>query len=168
MSKEPYSRKFLLALLVLCASLMHAEEPSKQALDRIYQSAAADYDAGRYAHAADELERVLPYAAKSYEVHELLGMVYASLPDTAKAEAELKLAVQLNPNSATARTNFGTLLLHAGKAELAVEQFRKAQQIDPRDYDANHNLAECLLVSGKLNGSAFIFSDGPATPSRFL
>jgi Flp pilus assembly protein TadD len=110
----------------------------------------ADYDAGRYARAAEALERVLPYATRSYEVHELLGMVYASLPDGTKAEAELKLAVQLNPNSAPARTNFGTILLHSGKTALAGEQFRKAQQLEPRDYDANHNLAEFLLETGKV------------------
>lgn len=136
--------------LGLCACLLHAQEPTKQDLDRIYQSAAADYDAGRYAQAADELERVLPYATRSYEVHELLGMVYASLADNAKAESELKLAVQLNPNSATTRINFGTILLHAGKASLAGEQFRRAQQLEPRDYDANHNLAEFLVEAGKI------------------
>jgi tetratricopeptide (TPR) repeat protein len=135
----------------LCASLLPAEELTKQALDQIYQSAVADYDAGRFARAAEELERVLPYATKSYEVHELLGMVYASLPDTTKAEAELKFAVQLNPNSAAARTNFGTILLHSGKLSLAAEQFRKAQQLDPDDYDANHDLAELLLQSGKVS-----------------
>ncbi len=151
MSWEPRRWMFLYLTFYFCAAFSPAEEPSKQSLDRIYQSAAADYDAGRYAHAADELERVLPYATKSYEVHELLGMVYASLPDTAKAEAELKLAVQLNPNSAAARTNFGTILLHSGKTALAGEQFRKAQQLDPRDYDANHNLAELLLQTGKVD-----------------
>jgi len=142
--------KAFVLLLGFCASLLPAEELSKQTLDRIYQSAAADYDAGRYAHAADELEHVLPYATRSYEVHELLGMVYAGMADNAKAEAELKLAVQLNPNSAAARTNFGTILLHTGKAALAEGQFRRAQQLEPKDYDANHDLAELLLQAGKV------------------
>src|SRR5579863_8400974 len=126
--KTRRSAVFLVSL-GLCACPLLAQEPTKQDLDRIYQSAASDYDAGRYAHAADELERVLPYATRSYEVHELLGMVYASLAENAKAEAELKLAVQLNPNSATTRVNFGTILLHSGKVSLAGEQFRKAQQL---------------------------------------
>ncbi len=150
MSKRLRQWMLLLLSVGLGASFLRAEELTKQALDQIYQSAVADYDAGRYARAAEELERVLPYATKSFEVHELLGMVYASLPDSAKAEAELKTAVQLNPNSAAARTNFGTILLHAGKPALAAEQFRKAQQIDPRDFDANHNLAESLLQAGKV------------------
>lgn len=150
MSKQSRQSIFLLCLIAVCISHLSAEEPNKQALDQIYQAAVADYEGGRFAHAAEELERVLPYASRSFEVHELLGMVYASLPDTVKAEAELKFAVQLNPSSAAARTNFGTLLLHAGKPTLAGEQFRKAQQLEPHDYDANHNLAEYLLQTGKI------------------
>lgn len=151
MSKGLRQWMLLLVSAGLGASVLPAEELSKQALDQIYQAAVADYDAGRYARAVEELERVLPYATKSYEVHELLGMVYASLPDSTKAEAELKVAVQLNPTSAAARTNFGTILLHSGKTALAGEQFRKAQQLDPHDYDANHNLAEFLLQTGKVS-----------------
>ncbi|HEX3891413.1 MAG TPA: tetratricopeptide repeat protein [Terracidiphilus sp.] len=150
MSERTRRSSLLFVFLGLFVCLLPAQEPSKQELDRIYQSAAADYDGGRSARAADELERVLPYAARSYEVHELLGMVYASLGENAKAETELKLAVQLNPNSAAARTNFGTILLHTGKAALAGEQFRRAQQVEPRDYDANHNLAELLLQENKI------------------
>ncbi len=54
------------------------DDPPKQKLDRQYQAAVADYDAGRYAQAANELQHLLPYAPKSYELHELLGMVYVS------------------------------------------------------------------------------------------
>jgi tetratricopeptide (TPR) repeat protein len=56
----------------------------------------------------------------------------------------------LNPNSAAARTNFGTILFHSGKAALAGEQFREALLLDPQSFDANHNLAEFLLQSGKI------------------
>ncbi len=168
MSKRPRQWMTPLLLLGFFASLLPAEEPTAQDLDRIYQTAAADYDAGRYAHAADELERVLPYATRSYEVHELLGMVYASLAENAKAEPELKLAVQLNPSSATTRINFGTILLHSGKASLAGEQFRKAQQLEPRDYDANHNLAEFLVGTGKVaEARPFLLTAQEARPDSY-
>lgn len=168
MSRRPRCVKVFFLLLGFCVPLLPSQEPSNQTLDRIYQTAAADYDAGRYVRAADELERVLPYATHSYEVHELLGMVYASLPDNAKAEVELKLAVQLNPNSTAARTNFGTLLLHAGKASLAYEQFRKAQQLDPKGYDANHNLAEFLLQTGKVaDAQPFLKAAQEAHPESY-
>ncbi|MGA8728028.1 MAG: tetratricopeptide repeat protein, partial [Terracidiphilus sp.] len=96
------------------------------------------------------LEAVLPYAQRSFEVHELLGMIYASLAQNEKAVDQLKLAVQLNPKSAAARTNLGTALLHSGKAALAGEQFRKALDLESQSYDANHNLGEYYVQSGKI------------------
>ncbi len=115
MSKRSRYRLALIGTILTCAMLSSAEDPQKQKLDREYQSAVSDYDAGRYAAAAEQLERLLPYAPNSFEIHELLGLVYASLSQDAKAEEHLKIAVQLNPDSAVARTNLGTSLLHAGK-----------------------------------------------------
>ena len=109
-----------------------AQEPQKQKLDSIYQSAVADYDAGRFGEAAARLESVLPYAQRSFEVHELLGMIYASLAQNEKAVDQLKLAVQLNPKSAAARINLGTALLHSGKAAWAGDQFREALALEPQ------------------------------------
>jgi len=69
----------LFGAVLAFAILLSAQDPQKQKLDREYQSAVSDYDGGRYAAAADQLERLLPYAPKSFEIHELLGLVYASL-----------------------------------------------------------------------------------------
>jgi tetratricopeptide (TPR) repeat protein len=86
----------------------------------------------------------------SFEVHELLGQVYASLSQDPKAIEHLQEAVRLKPDSGAARTNLAATLLHAGKAELAGEQFRRALALEPRNYDANHNLGEFYIQSGKL------------------
>ncbi len=112
--------------------------------------AVSDYESGRYADAAGKLEKVLPYAGSSSTVHELLGLVYASLSQPDRAVEHLKIAVQLKPDWVEARTNLGTALLHAGKGELAGEQFRKALSLDPRGYDTNHNLGEFYAQAGKL------------------
>ena len=114
----------MLGLLVICIPAP-AEDAQKEKLDRQYQAAVADYDAGRYAQAAEQLEKLLPYAPRSYEIHELLGMVYASLSQSDQAIDHLKMAVQIKPELAEARTNLGATLLHAGKAELAGEQFAR-------------------------------------------
>ena len=139
----------MLGLLVICIPAP-AEDAQKEKLDRQYQAAVADYDAGRYAQAAEQLEKLLPYAPRSYEIHELLGMVYASLSQSDQAIDHLKMAVQIKPELAEARTNLGATLLHAGKAELAGEQFRKALALEPKSYDANHNLGEFLIQTGKV------------------
>jgi len=148
-SKRTRYGRVILGAFLVCATLA-AEDAPRQKLDQIYQSAVSDFNAGRFPEAAGQLETVLPYAQKSFEVHELLGMTYASMNQNAKAEEHLKLAVQLNPASAAARTNFGTLLLHSGQAALAGEQFRAALKLEPQSYDANHNLAEFYIQSGKV------------------
>jgi tetratricopeptide (TPR) repeat protein len=140
----------LIGTILTCAILSSAEDPQKQKLDREYQSAVSDYDGGRYAAAAEQLERLLPYAPNSFEIHELLGLVYASLSQDAKAQEHLKIAVQLNPDSAVARTNLGTSLLHAGKTGLAGEQFLKALQLEPKSFDTNRNLGQYYIQVGKL------------------
>ena len=149
MSKRPlvwFSALFFTA----AGAAAQMQEPQKQQLDRQYQSAVADYDAGHFADAASKLENLLPYAQRSFAVHELLGMVYASLSQDAKAVEQLKIAVQLNPTSAELRTNLGACLLHSGKAALAAEQFRQAYELDPKSYDTNHNLGEAYVQAGKI------------------
>ena len=150
MSKKPRTRFTILSCLLVCVALAAGEDTQKQKLDRQYQSAVADYEAQRYSAAAEQLEKLLPYAPESFEIHELLGLTYASLSQNGKAMEHLKKAVQLQPNSAEARTNFGTSLLQSGSAQLAGEQFRKALALEPQNYDTNHNLGEYYVRTGKL------------------
>jgi Tfp pilus assembly protein PilF len=146
-SKRSRYRLMLIGTILTCATLTSAQDPQKQKLDSEYQSAVSDYDAGRYAAASGQLERLLPYAPNSFEIH---GLVYASLSEDAKAQEHLKIAVQLKPDSAVARTNFGTSLLHAGKTALAGEQFLKALQLEPNDFEANRNLGQYYIQVGKI------------------
>jgi len=131
-------------------ALAAAQETEKQTLDRQFQTAVAQYNAGRFTEAASQLEVLLPQAPDSFEVHELLGLVYASLSQDAKAIEHLEDAVQLKPRSAAARENLAASLSHAGNAELAGEEFRKALELEPRNYDANHNLGEFYIQSGRI------------------
>jgi tetratricopeptide (TPR) repeat protein len=139
--------------MLLCAVPAVCEEIPKDKLDRMYQSAVAQYEAGQYADAARQLESLLPYGQKSFEVHELLGMVYASLSEDAKAERQLKTAVELMPSSAVARTNLAACLVHAGSAAQAMDQLRVALKLDPKSYEANHNLGEMYIESGKIDAA---------------
>jgi len=140
----------LAGALLTCPAFATAQDSEKQKLDRQYQSAVAQYEAGHYAEAAAQLESLLPHAPDSFEIHELLGMVYASLQQDTKAIAHLEAAVRSKPDSAAARTNLAAVLSHEGKAELAGEQFRKALALEPRDFGANHNLGEFYIQSGKI------------------
>ena len=150
MSKRPRFRLVILCALLACSAFAAAEDDQNQKLDRQFQSAVAQYNAGHFAEAATQLEKLLPSVPKSFEVHELLGLIYTAQSQDAKALEHLEIAVRLKPDSAAARTNLAASLSHAGKSELAGEQFRKALELEPRDYDANHNLGEFYIQTGKI------------------
>ena len=143
-------RLMILSSLLVGAALAAAEDNQNQNLDRQFQSAMAQYHAGRLPEAAAQLESLLPHVPKSFEVHELLGLVYAAQSQDSKAIEHLEEAVRLKPDSAAARTNLAASLSHAGNSALAGEQFRKALELEPRDFDANHNLGEFEIQSGKI------------------
>jgi tetratricopeptide (TPR) repeat protein len=143
-------RLALLCSLLACTGFAQAEDDQKEKLDRQFQSAVAQYDAGRFAEAASQLEELLPNAPDNFEVEELLGLTYSSLSQDAKAIKHLEAAVRLKPDSAAARTNLAASLSRSGNAELAGVQFRKAFELEPRDYTANHNLGEFYAQAGKI------------------
>jgi len=136
--------------LLATATFATAQESQNQKLDRQFQAAVADYDAGRFAQAATQLEQLLPYASKSFEVHELLGLVYASQSQDDQAIKELEFATRLRPDSAAARTNLAASLIHAGKSALALGQLQKALALDPKDFEANHDIGEYYIQAGKI------------------
>jgi tetratricopeptide (TPR) repeat protein len=119
-------------------------------LNREFQAAVGHYDAGQYAEAAAELEALVPKTPNSFEVHELLGLVYTAQSKETQALEQLQIAVKLKPTAAAARTNLAASLLRAGKLPLAEEQLRKAIALEPKDYEANHNLGALYTQSGKV------------------
>jgi tetratricopeptide (TPR) repeat protein len=153
-SIRPQFRLAILGSILVCQSVTASAGPQKNSpnekLDREFQTAVSQYDAGRFAEAAAQLEDLLPHAPRSFEIQELLGLVYAAQAQDAKALEHLQIAARLKPDSATAHTNLAAALFHAGNAQLAGEQFRKALELAPDDYDANHNLGEFYIESGKI------------------
>jgi tetratricopeptide (TPR) repeat protein len=140
-------------LLTLPASLSIAavDQERRPELDREFQTAVAQYNAGKFADAAAGLESLLRDVPESFEVHELLGLVYAGESQDALANQHLEKAMRLKPESAAARTNLATNLVRMGKFEPAQEQFKKAVALEPRNFDANHNLGELYVRVGKLS-----------------
>lgn len=139
-----------MAACMIWAACMSGQTKDTQKLDEQYKSAVTDFEAGRFVQAASRLEKLIPFAPESFEIRELLGMAYASVPEGEKAIEQLKIAVQINPDSGEAHTNLGATLLRFGKPELAGEQFKRARELQPANYDANHNLGEFYVQSGKV------------------
>lgn len=136
--------------LVTYISVTPAARAQKRDLDGEFKAAVAQYDSGKYPEAAAQLERLVREVPESFEVQELLGLVYAAQSQNDNANEHLEKAVRLKPDSATAHTNLGNNLLRLGKLDLAEQQFKRAATLDPRDYEANHNLGEFYARSNKV------------------
>jgi tetratricopeptide (TPR) repeat protein len=131
-----------------------ATDAQNQRLEREFQAAVAQYDSGHFPDAAQRLESLVREVPDSFEVHELLGLVYSAQSQDAKANTHLEKAVRLKPDSAAARTNLAANLTRLGKQNLAELQFKKAVEIEPRNFDANHNLGESYVQSGQVAKAA--------------
>jgi len=123
-------------------------------LDRNFKAAIGLYEGGKYPEAAAQLEKLVREVPESFEVQELLGLVYSAQSQDTRATQHLQKAVMLKPDSAPARTNLATNLARLGKTELAAEQFRKAVELDPQNFETNHNLGEAFARSGKVAEAA--------------
>lgn len=148
---SPIRSILLLNLIVLaCVAVFGAEVDRKQQYQQEFQSALAQYQSGHLDQAAMSLESLVEKLPQSFDVHELLGMVYSAQGRKQQARKHLEKAVRLNPNSAAARTNLATNLVDTGKLGLAEAEFKRALALDPRSYDTNHNLGEFYVAAGKI------------------
>jgi tetratricopeptide (TPR) repeat protein len=139
--------------LILCVfpPALGAETDQKEQLQRRFQEAVELYDSNRLPEAAARLEGLVQQFPQSFDIHELLGMVYSSQGREQDANEHLQKAARLNPNSAAARTNLATNLIKLHKLAPAEVEFKKAQLLEPASYDTNHNLGEFYLAAGKLS-----------------
>lgn len=142
-----------MAAVAVCSALCSAQQSGKD-LDREFQAAVADYNSGKLAQAAAELEKLALVAPENFEVQELLGLVYSAQSQDAKATEYLQKAVRLNPDSAQGRTNLAANFVRQGKMSSAEEQFKKAAELDPKNFDTNHNLGEFYVRVGNISKAA--------------
>lgn len=143
------STSFLSWILLACAAAYGAgaeQEPQQ----RKFQEAVRLYDSNHLDQAAVQLEQLVRELPQSFEVHELLGMVYSAQGKNAEAVEHLQNAVRLNPKSAAARTNLATSLVRVNQLGSAEIEFKRALALDPASYDTNHNLGEFYVAEGKL------------------
>ena len=142
----------LLALVVAVLALAGVSPlEASQAGDKreeVFQAAVAQYEAGHYSEAAVPLERLVREMPNSFDVHELLGLVYAAQSEDVKANDHLAKAVRLKPDSAAARSNLAASYAKLGRLDQAQEQFSKAVELEPNNYETNHNLGEIYVRRG--------------------
>ena len=116
-----------------------------------FLSALAAYKSQQYETAQKELEPLAKLAPGSFEINELLGLVYVAQGKQEQANSLLAKAVRLRPNVAEARTALATNLLALHRVSEAQTQFRSVVALEPQSYDANHNLGEFYIETGSVS-----------------
>jgi Flp pilus assembly protein TadD len=140
----------LILAALRCAPLSGAAADTPE---RRFQSALTHYNAGQYAAAQQELESLQRDVPRSFDIEELLGLVYSAEGQDAKAEPRFQEAVRLKPDSGPARNNLATNLARLGKTSEAETQLKKVIELEPDSYGANHNLGEFYIGKGNLSAA---------------
>lgn len=140
----------LFAALSPSLAASQAATQGREALDRKFQSALAHFNSGQYAAAQQELESLVKALPKSFEVQELLGLVYSAEGQDEKATTPFEQAVRLRPESGEARNNLATNLARLGKTSLAEKEFQKVAELEPASFDANRNLGAFYVQTGRI------------------
>src|SRR5256885_10403628 len=115
-----------------------------------FLSALKAYRAQDYRTAQRQLEPLVKSTPNNFEVNELLGLVYVGEGKPQEANQFLTKAVKLRPSVAAARTALATNQLALHQEYRAEIQFKKVVQLEPKSYDANHNLGEFYIQTGKI------------------
>ncbi|MDD5156013.1 MAG: tetratricopeptide repeat protein, partial [Candidatus Omnitrophica bacterium] len=106
---------------------------------------------GKYAEAAELLEKASKLNPDDAELHKNLGFAYGELGKGAEAIKELKEAVRLNPNDPTAHYNLGIHFFEAGMYDDALRESWKAAGINPDDAMVYYNIGFINCVLGKFD-----------------
>jgi serine/threonine-protein kinase len=115
------------------------------------------YSRGWYRHVEpkDAYEKAKAAANKSLEIdpnlaegHAILAAIKAVYDwDWQGAEREFKLAIDLNPNYATAHQRYSLFLPTLGRFDEAIAEARKARELDPLALPINENLGDILYLA---------------------
>ena len=94
----------------------------------------------------DELDRVIPLADTLYQG----GSAFYSMGEMESAIAQLRQALQVNPNHLKARLLLGTIYREQGQLEEAVTEFEAAYRYD--EVEGRYELVRTLLAYGEALG----------------
>ncbi len=98
--------------------------------------------------AEDSVWKVLSSDANNDEALLLLGMIRDEQQRYAEAEAVLQKAAQLDPKSAAAHIYLGKTYLTENKLEQALEEYKRAQDLAPKNVEVRVTIARLYAASG--------------------
>ena len=105
-----------------------------------------------FAEARDSGERAVAIDPNDAEARQILGLIYLGYSRHDEALAELKAAVDLNPNYAQGFVSLATCYTYLGESEKVLPLFEQAIEISPRDLNLSFwrcTQSICLILAGE-------------------
>jgi tetratricopeptide (TPR) repeat protein len=88
-----------------------------------------------------------------------LGRQLAAKGQDEKAEAQLKISVEKDPDFKKSRVELGLIYKRTGRNDLALVEFQRAREIDPKDHEALYQFAAASLRAGKFAEAGKLFEE---------
>jgi len=95
--------------------------------------AQAYIDAGLLNEAAEELRKAIGLCPNFADLRLRLANIYREWNEPIAAKLELEQAIAIRPSFVPARVTLGVVLLTLGHTEEAIEQWKKAQELEPEN-----------------------------------
>lgn len=109
---------------------------------------AAALERGDASAARRLFEQAIASDPNNPALHTYLGAIADGANDLETAERHFATASRLAPRSASARNNYGVILLRRGRSKEAAAEFEASLQLDPQQLTALVNLAQICFASG--------------------
>jgi TolB-like protein len=115
--------------------------------------------------ATEGMSKAKDAAQKAVDIDDNLAEAHAALGfaifwydwDFNAAEAQLKRALELNPNSGDAHWAYGAILSTLGRHTEALAEIKRARELDPLSLLINTTEGEILLYSGQTDSALAVF-----------
>jgi tetratricopeptide (TPR) repeat protein len=108
--------------------------------------------------ALEHLEKLVTLLPKSKRAHSSLGNFYYGLQEWDKAEKELRIAIEIDPDFAPPYNELGYALSNQGKYDDAITSLRKYSELRPDDPNPHDSMGEIYLWMGNHESSIKEFS----------
>lgn len=105
------------------------------------------YSQGRIDDAERIFEGLKTIDRNSYFGYAGMGAIWLQRGDFARAETELRQAIELDPGQACLRANLFEALLRQSKLDEAVAAYQAARELDPQGQDISVNRAGHLVAA---------------------
>jgi tetratricopeptide (TPR) repeat protein len=132
-------------------------------------------DAEAYPKARAAAEHAVALDPKLAQAHASLGFIdFFWSWDSASAEREFKTALALDPSSVVSHHWYGSMLIHEGRYNEAIDQLNLAQRLDPTSEAVLSTRALALGLSGRRGEAVDMLQDvisqtpGVSSPHAFL